>query len=64
MNITFIGGGNMATALIGGLLKRGVKPGAISVVEPVAAARRKLAARHKIRGTFHGLTLSSWQTTR
>lgn len=33
MNITFIGGGNMATALIGGLLKRGYKAAQLRVVE-------------------------------
>ncbi len=48
MRLAFIGGGNMASALIGGLIARGAKPGAISVVEPVPAARRKLAARFKV----------------
>jgi pyrroline-5-carboxylate reductase len=48
MNLAFIGGGNMASALIGGLIAKGAKPGALSVVEPVAAARRKLAARYKV----------------
>src|SRR5437870_2790381 len=43
---TFIGGGNMATALIGGLLARGVAAGDFRVVEPVAEARTRLAARH------------------
>lgn len=33
MNICFIGGGNMANALIGGLLKRGFSPAHIHVVE-------------------------------
>jgi pyrroline-5-carboxylate reductase len=33
MNICFIGGGNMANALIGGLLKRGFAPAHIHVVE-------------------------------
>ena len=33
MNICFIGGGNMANALIGGLLKRGFAPSHIRVVE-------------------------------
>lgn len=33
MNICFIGGGNMASALIGGLLKRGFSPAHIHVVE-------------------------------
>jgi pyrroline-5-carboxylate reductase len=51
MKLAFIGGGNMANALIGGLIARGVKPGAISVVEQVAAARRKLAARYRIRAS-------------
>jgi pyrroline-5-carboxylate reductase len=43
MNIAFIGGGNMASALIGGLIARGTKPAAISVVEVMPAARRRLA---------------------
>lgn len=34
-NITFIGGGNMAQALIGGLLGRGVPPTRITVSDPV-----------------------------
>ena len=48
MNIAFIGGGNMANALIGGLIARGMKPGSISVVELLPAARRRLAARYKV----------------
>jgi pyrroline-5-carboxylate reductase len=51
MNIAFIGGGNMAGALIGGLLARGAKRGSIRVVEPVPAARRRLAGRFKVRVT-------------
>ncbi len=42
--IAFIGGGNMARALIGGLLRAGLQPGAIAVGEPAAAARAALAA--------------------
>lgn len=42
MNICFIGGGNMATALIGGLLAKGHAPGEISVVEIDAASRARL----------------------
>ncbi len=41
--IAFIGGGNMASALIGGLLRAGHAPGSIAVVEPLAAQRDKLA---------------------
>jgi pyrroline-5-carboxylate reductase len=43
MKLTFIGGGNMATALIGGLLTKGWPPSDISVVEIDANARERLA---------------------
>jgi len=46
MRTTFIGGGNMATALIGGLVARGVSPADFRVVEPGADARARLAARY------------------
>jgi len=45
MGITFIGGGNMATALIGGMLARGRATAEFRVVEPVAEQRERLAAR-------------------
>jgi len=45
MGITFIGGGNMATALIGGMLGRGRAATQFHVVEPVAEQRERLAAR-------------------
>jgi pyrroline-5-carboxylate reductase len=40
MQITFIGGGNMASALIGGWLKRGGDAARITVVEPQAERAR------------------------
>jgi len=43
-HIGFIGGGNMASAIIGGLIKQGVPADHISVVEPWAEAREKLSA--------------------
>ncbi|MGH8739131.1 MAG: pyrroline-5-carboxylate reductase, partial [Burkholderiales bacterium] len=49
MKIAFLGGGNMASALIGGLLAQGFEAGAISVIEVSAAAREKLAAQHPVR---------------
>jgi pyrroline-5-carboxylate reductase len=41
--IAFIGGGNMASALIGGLLRSGHSPADLAVVEPFEAQRAKLA---------------------
>jgi pyrroline-5-carboxylate reductase len=46
MNICFIGGGNMASAMIGGLLLNGTcRPADIRVVEPFDEARGRIAAR-------------------
>ncbi len=42
MNITFIGGGNMASAIIGGLLDKGYAASALRVVEIAPAARQRL----------------------
>ena len=41
-NITFIGGGNMAQALIGGLLSRGLPATRITVSDPVEKVRELL----------------------
>ncbi|MEW6165583.1 MAG: pyrroline-5-carboxylate reductase [Pseudomonadota bacterium] len=49
MKITFIGGGNMASALIGGLKKQGFSVAGIQVVEPFAEARERLSASFGVR---------------
>lgn len=49
MKITFIGGGNMATALIGGLKKQGFSAAGIQVVEPSAEARARLTDSYGVR---------------
>ena len=41
-NIAFIGGGNMASAILGGLLKQGLAATQIQVVEPFAEQRTRL----------------------
>lgn len=49
MKITFLGGGNMANALIGGLLNTGFEAGDIAVIELGAEARAKLEANYGVR---------------
>lgn len=44
-DIAFVGGGNMAASLIGGLVAGGWRPGAIRVAEPRPERRADLAAR-------------------
>jgi pyrroline-5-carboxylate reductase len=46
MSIVFVGGGNMASALIGGLIGRGWQAADLSVVEIAAEARRALEQRY------------------
>ena len=47
-HIAFIGGGNMASALIGGLLKRGLTSSQIQVVEPFSEQRAKLVQQFQV----------------
>ena len=45
MRSTFIGGGNMASAIIGGLVRRGARAADVRVVEPAVAKRKQLSDR-------------------
>jgi pyrroline-5-carboxylate reductase len=53
-SIAFIGGGNMARSLIGGLLARGGDAGAIAVAEPHGPTRERLAADFGVQVFEHG----------
>ncbi len=56
--IGFIGGGNMAGALVRGLLARGVaEPGDVIVAEPVAARRAELESAHGVRTSGDNATV-------
>ena len=48
MKITFLGGGNMANALIGGMLKQGFAATDITVIDPGAEARSKLTQTYAV----------------
>jgi len=48
MKIVFLGGGNMANALIGGMLKQGFAAGDITVIDPGSEARAKLTAAYAV----------------
>ena len=49
MKITFLGGGNMAAALIGGLIEQGLAPADIAAIEIFPEARERLQTRFGIR---------------
>lgn len=53
--LTFIGGGNMASSLIGGLLEKGYPTTAITVCEPVPGAREQLSRKFGIHTTDDNL---------
>lgn len=49
MRITFLGGGNMASALIGGMISHGFPPGDIAVIEIGEAGRHRLQEHFGVR---------------
>jgi pyrroline-5-carboxylate reductase len=58
--IAFIGGGNMASAIVGGLIRQGLAPAQIAVVEPFAQQRERLAQQFGVAAEEHaGAALAS-----
>lgn len=57
MKISFIGGGNMATAMLGGMLGQGFAADEIHVVDPDDAKRAELAAQHGVSVAAPGTAL-------
>jgi pyrroline-5-carboxylate reductase len=57
--IGFIGGGNMATSLLGGLVGDNCQPGNIQVAEPDAARREALASHYGITTTADNNALAA-----
>jgi pyrroline-5-carboxylate reductase len=49
--LSFIGGGNMARSLIGGLIARGIAPDSIIVADPVQTQRDALQAEYRVNVT-------------
>ena len=47
-HIAFVGGGNMASAILGGLLRQGMAVSNFTVIEPYAPQRDKLLADHQL----------------
>ena len=50
MRIAFIGGGNMTTSLVGGLVRRGTVAGSLTVSDPVPAQVERLAREFGVQG--------------
>lgn len=58
LRLAFIGGGNMARSLIGGLVQKGCDPTRISVADPSAEQRALLTSRFPVRATADNLEAS------
>lgn len=53
MRIAFIGGGNMATSLVGGLIARGTPAADLTVADPVAGQLERLQGEYGVRIASH-----------
>jgi pyrroline-5-carboxylate reductase len=52
-SIAFIGGGNMASAILGGLIRQGLSAAQLTVVEPMAEARARLQQQFGVAALEH-----------
>lgn len=59
MRVAFIGGGNMATSLIGGLLARGTAPSDLIVSDPDARQRASLQSRFGVQAVSDNLAAAT-----
>ena len=59
MNILFIGGGNMAAAIIGGLVAKGWSPASIHAVDVLVEARSRLQQQFGIRTSADGVAAAA-----
>lgn len=59
VKLTFIGGGNMASSLIGGLVADNINPDQISVADPIDSLRENLAALYGVHTTNNNLDVVS-----
>ena len=59
LRIAFIGGGNMARSLVGGLIEKGCEPGRITVAEPNPEQRALIAKRAPVRMAAEGAAAAS-----
>jgi pyrroline-5-carboxylate reductase len=57
MKISFIGGGNMATAMIGGMIAQGFSASDLHVVDPSEARQRELSEHFGVTCTLPGASL-------
>lgn len=56
MKIAFLGGGNMASALVGGLLGKGFAAASISIMEKMEASRARLERDYGVHASMHADT--------